>query len=85
MKFLVLLNHAAGAELIKGRIADRFAAAGADADVRLFEPRAFEEQIKDAAQSDIDAVIARTNLSGNHEWGRHVAVPLLKRVVTPGP
>jgi diacylglycerol kinase family enzyme len=58
MKFLVLLNHAAGAELTKGRIADRFAAAGADADVRMFEPRALDEQIKDAAQSDIDAVIA---------------------------
>jgi diacylglycerol kinase family enzyme len=64
MKFLVLLNQSAGtlagiqqAEA-QQRIADGFAAAGAQAEVRFIEMRFLEKHVHEAAQSDVDAVIA---------------------------
>jgi hypothetical protein len=58
MKLLVLLNHAAGVEALRTRIVERFASEQAEAQVRLLEPGSLDEQVRDAVQSDVDAILA---------------------------
>jgi len=64
MKLLVLLNESApsnagaGSEQLRRRIADGFAAAQADADVRVIAPLELLSHVQEAADGRFDAVVA---------------------------